>query len=80
LYFGDARQQSLPAISWELGVLGKRFPGWQVVTKRSRELAECDLAYRSFIGLQMVVLLQGSWVCVVGFHRRSSVERGAACL
>jgi hypothetical protein len=40
--FGDARQQNLVATSWEMGVLGRRFPGWQVVTKRSRELAECD--------------------------------------
>jgi hypothetical protein len=27
--FGDARQQSLAATSWEMGVLGWRFPGWQ---------------------------------------------------
>ena len=25
-----------------IGVLGRRFPGCQVVTKRSRELVECD--------------------------------------
>ena len=42
IVFGDARQQSLAATSWEMGVLGRHFPGSQVVTKRSRELAECD--------------------------------------
>jgi hypothetical protein len=25
-----------------IGVLGRRFPGCQVVTKRSREFVECD--------------------------------------
>ena len=29
IVFGDARQQSLVATSWEMGVLGRRFPGWQ---------------------------------------------------
>jgi hypothetical protein len=60
LCFGDARQQSLAAISWELGVLGRRFPGWQVVTKRSSSLQPNWLnvtpAYRSFIDFQMVLL------------------------